>query len=380
MGRLDSNEKRFVVKTSTNAAYAAPGYLFFYRDRTLFGQRFDLGTFASSGEPVAILKEIQYLPRIALTVFAVADNGLLFAQKGAARPPSRGWSGSTARGMKSGVVWTPDIYANVALTRNGRSVAVDRTDSESQNTDVRTYDLQRNSATRLTFDPAIDARPIWSPDGTRVMFSSSRQHRFDLYSKNADGAQEEQLVVHSDSDTFPTDWSRDGRYILYMKGRESSWELWSLSVPGLQSSLFLRTAATVKNAQFSPDGKWVAYTSNETGKWEIYVTSVPVARGKWQVSSRGGEQARWSADAKEIFFLSPDGKIMAVPVKAGASFEAGAPTSLFQASVRETMATSEQIMCDVDETGQQFLINTSVKNVTTQPLSIVLNWSAGLKK
>jgi Tol biopolymer transport system component len=379
MGLLDSNEKRFVVKTSTNAAYAAPGYLLFYRDRTLFGQRFDLNTFELTGEPMAILTEIQYLPRIARTVFAVSDNGLLFAQKSSEASLSR-LTWFDRKGNEVGVVGTPDLYSNVVLARNGESVAVDKTDQGSQNTDVWTYDLQRDRMKRLTFDPAIDAMPVWSPDGARLLFSSSRQHVFDLYMKNSDGAQEEQLIVHSGTDDFPNDWSRDGRYVLYMQGRDVWWDLWYVSVPELKSSLFLKTPATIRNGQFSPDGKWVAYASNETGKWEIYVTSFPQARGKWQVSIGGGEQPRWAGDGGEIFFLSPEGKIMAAPVKTGASFDAGAPVALFQANAREIIANSEQAMYDVDRSGQRFLINTQVKKGETQPLSVVLNWDAGLKR
>jgi len=379
MGLLDSNEKRFVVKTSTNAAYAAPGYLLFYRDRTLFGQRFDLNTFELTGEPMAILTEIQYLPRIARTVFAVSDNGLLFAQKSSEASLSR-LTWFDRKGNQVGVVGTPDLYSNVVLARNGESVAVDKTDQGSQNTDVWTYDLQRDRMKRLTFDPAIDAMPVWSPDGARLLFSSSRQHVFDLYMKNSDGAQEEQLIVHSGTDDFPNDWSRDGRYVLYMQGRDVWWDLWYVSVPELKSSLFLKTPATIRNGQFSPDGKWVAYASNETGKWEIYVTSFPQARGKWQVSTGGGEQPRWAGDGGEIFFLSPEGKIMATPVKTGASFDAGAPVALFQANAREIIANSEQAMYDVDRSGQRFLINTQVKKGETQPLSVVLNWDAGLKR
>ena len=379
MGLLDSNEKRFVVKTSTNAAFAAPGYLLFYRDRTLFGQRFDLNTFGLTGEPLAILKDIQDLPRIARTVFAVSSNGLLFAQKSSEASLSRlVWF--DRKGNEVGVVGTPDIYANVIISRDGRSVAVDKTDPVSQNTDVWTYDLQRDSPKRLTFDPAIDAMPVWSPDGGRLLFSASRQRVFDMYIKNADGAQEEKLIVHGGTDDFPNDWSRDGKYVLYTQGRDVWWDLWFVSFPELKNSLFLKTAATTKNGQFSPDGKWVAYASNETGKWEIYVTSFPGARGKWQVSTGGGEQPRWAGGGKELFFLSPAGKIMAVPVKTGASFDAGTPVALFQANAREIVANSEQAMYDVDQNGERFLINTQVRKVETQPLAIVLNWNAGLKK
>jgi eukaryotic-like serine/threonine-protein kinase len=294
MGLLDSNEKRFVVKTSTNAAYAAPGYLLFYRDKTLFGQRFDLNKFELTGEPKAILTEIQYLPRIARTVFAVSDNGVLFVQKSSEASFSRlAWF--DRKGNEIGVVGTPDMYSNVVLARNGKFAAVDKTDNGTQNTDVWTYDLQNGRTKKLTFDPAIDAMPVWSPDGGQLMFSSSRQHVFDLYLKNADGVQEERLIVHSGTDDFPNDWSRDGKYLLYMQGRDLWWDLWFVTFPELKSSPYLRTTSTIKNGQFSPDGKWVVYASNETGKWEIYVTSFPIARGKGKCplaeeNSPGGEQ------------------------------------------------------------------------------------------
>jgi len=110
------------------------------------------------------------------------------------------------------------------------------------------------------------------------------------------------------------------------------------------------------------------------------VTSFPEARGKWQVSTGGGEQPRWAGNGREIFFLSPEGKIMAVPVRAGAGFDAGAPVALFQANPRESVALSDQVRYDVNQNGQRFLINTQVKNTETQPLTVVLDWDAGLKK
>jgi Tol biopolymer transport system component len=374
MGLLDSNEKRLVVKTSLNAAYAA-GYLLFYRDRTLLAQRFDLNRFELTGEPTAVLKEIQYVPRINRLVFAASDNGRLFAQKSSGASLSR-LTWFDRKGNEVGVVGTPDVYGNVVLAPDGQSVAVDKTDNVSQNTDVWTYDLQRDSAKRLTFDPAIDGLPVWSPDGTRLIFTSSRQQVFKLFIKNADGAQEEKLLVQTDTDNFSNDWSRDGKYVLYAQGRD----LWFVTFPEIKSSLFLKAPSTFKNGKFSPDGKWVAYNSNESGKWEIYVTSFPEARGKWQVSIGGGEQPRWAGNGREIFYLSPEGKIMAVPVKAGAGFDAGTPVALFQANPRESVALSDQVRYDVDGSGQRFLINTQVKRGEAEPLSVVLNWDAGLKK
>jgi hypothetical protein len=101
---------------------------------------------------------------------------------------------------------------------------------------------------------------------------------------------------------------------------------------------------------------------------------------KWQVSNGGGEQPRWRNDGKEWFYLSPDAKIMAVPVKLEAGFGPGVPVALFQANPREVIATSEQFIYDVDPSGRRFLVNTQVKKTETQPISVILNWDAGLKK
>jgi Tol biopolymer transport system component/tRNA A-37 threonylcarbamoyl transferase component Bud32 len=374
IGLLDSNEKRFVVKTSMNVAYAA-GYLFFYRDKTLLAQRFDLKTFELSGEPTAVLKEIQNVPRINRLVFSVSENGRLFAQKNSEASLSR-LTWFDRDGKEVGVVGTPDVFSNVALAPNGRSVAVDKTDNGSQNTDLWTYDLQPHSSPKqFTFDSAIDAMPVWSPTGDRLLFTSSRQQVFKLYMRNADGAQGETLVVPTDTDCFPNDWSRDGKHVLYGRGRD----LWLLTFPELTTSLFLKAPATLKNGQFSPNGKWVAYASNESGKWEVYVTSFPGAQGPWRVSTGGGEQPRWAGNGREIFFLA-DGKLMAAPVSTDAAFDHGTPVALFDVNPREILAASEQVVYDVDRTGQRFLINTQVKKTETQPFSIVLNWDAGLKK
>jgi eukaryotic-like serine/threonine-protein kinase len=123
----------------------------------------------------------------------------------------------------------------------------------------------------------------------------------------------------------------------------------------------------------------VAYSSNESGRWEIYVTSFPDPHGKWQVSNAGGEQPRWRSDGSELFYLSNDAKIMAVPVKTGTNFDAGTPIVLFQANPREMFATSEIYSYDVSKDGQRFLINTQLKTAIT-PMSVVLNWATKLEK
>ena len=372
VGALNANEKHLVLRTQSNAAYVDPGYVLFYRDHTLFAQRFDLRNLKLSGEPAPLYSDIAFGPRISKAVYSASRSGLLVAQKAGVSVSQLVWF--DRKGHELGVAVKPGIYGNVALSPNGRFVASDTTDPGSLNTDIYTYDVDSGEAKRLTFDPAIDSMPIWSPDGKRFVFSDNRGAHFDLYLKDSDGAREEQEIPQDGSDRHPNDWSRDGKHILYERGAD----LWYVSLPDLKPTEFLKATSTLKTARFSPDGKWVAYASSESGKWEIYVTSFPDARGKWQISNGGGTQPLWRGDGHELFYLSTDDKIMGVPVKTGANFDPGTPAMLFQAYPRETVAaTSEQFFYDVSRDGQKFLINTQLKSAIT-PMSVVLHWPSKL--
>jgi len=374
VGRLDSNEKHFVVEADANAAYAAPGYLVFYRGKALLAQPFDLKRFSVTGEPATILTDVENLLPVKWVVFGVSDSGLLVAQTGSAANLSQPlWF--DRKGKEQGTVGQPAVYGNVSLAPNGREVAVNKSDSLSLNTDIWTYDLQHEAAKRLTFNTAYLAAPIWSPDARRLIFYSNQTHGNDLYLKDSD-SHEEKLILHTDSEQFANDWSRDAKYILYTRVSE----LWVLTYPELKSNLFLKSPSIVAGAQFSPNGKWVAYASNETGRWEIYVTSFPEARGKWQVSSGGAEQPRWRADGKELFFLSADNTMMAAPVTTETNFDSGKPVALFQTAPRQPSSSRDQFVYDVSKDGQHFLILTQVKQTGTPPMTVVLNWTAKLNK
>src|SRR5262249_34505780 len=161
----------------------------------------------------------------------------------------------------------------------------------------------RGLRTRLTFDPALNVAPIWSPDGTRIVFSSNRRGNMNLYQKASSGAGSDEAVLKSDVYGVPYSWSRDGRYLLYTSGDPgSATDLWVLPWFGEKKPFpFLQTRFAETRAKFSPDGRWVAYTSNESGRNEVYVTLFPKADGKWQVSTGGGTSARWRQDGRELF-------------------------------------------------------------------------------
>ena len=198
-----------------------------------------------------------------------------------------------------------------------------------------------------------------------------------LFLKNADGSGIEQEVSDlGDLVAHAWDWSRDGKYVLVRKANE----LWYLSWPERVAKPLLQAKWTVQNAQFSPDGRWIAYASNETGSMEIYVSPFPSASGKWQVSRGGGLEPRWRQDGKELFYVSPDGKMMAVAVKTGASIEASSPVAMFQTHRRQPVATLDVFSYDVSSDGQRFLIATKIEEPGSAPLSVVLNWASEMEK
>jgi eukaryotic-like serine/threonine-protein kinase len=378
VGSLDSKEKKLIVYADANAAYAPPGYLLYYRDKTLLAQPFDVKSLALKGEPADLFPGIQFARQVKKVAFSVSSGGLLLVQtggQGAIGLSQPKWF--DRNGKELGQLDKPGVYENVAIAPNGRGVAADMIDLASLNMDVWTYDkLNDGTPKRLTFDPGYDGASVWSPDGKQLLLSSNRQLALDLYIKNADGVQEERSIFHDNFDKLANDWSRDGKFILFRHADE----LWYLTRPDFVPKPFLKTSGILQNGQFSPNGKWVAYNSNETGKWEIYVTSFPDAHGKWQISSSGGEQPRWRGDGKELFYLSSDGRLMAVNVDTAASFSAGAPVLLFQARPRQPVSYLDIFAYDVTRDGQKFLINTESRSTETVPVTVVSNWPAKLNK
>jgi Tol biopolymer transport system component len=276
-----------------------------------------------------------------------------------------------------GTVGPPGAFANPGLSADGRRVAFDQTNPDGRVVDIWIHELANNAVMRFTFGPSYNSDPIWSSDSKRIVFTSNRKLSDILYQKNADGSGPEQEIADLGGlADLCWDWSQDGKYLLVRKDTE----LWYVSLPDRQSKPFLQAKWSVRNAQFSPDGKWVAYSTNETGIWEVYVSPFPVANSKWQVSRAGGEEPRWRRDGKELFYLSREGKMMAVPMKIGTTFEAGTPVALFQTHASQLISSQDVFSYDVAADGQRFLINTKVDEPNTAPLSIILNWASEMEK
>jgi Tol biopolymer transport system component len=381
VGSLDSKEERFLVRANSSIAYAPPGYLLFSRERNLMAQRFDPKRMQIEGDPLPVAEQIQYFSQIFDALFSVSENGLLLYQPRAASSLAQlVWFGRS--GKQGGSLGPPGDQANPRISADGKRVALDIHDPLTGNSDIWIYETSGGSPTRLTSNPGIDNVPIWSPDGSRIVFRAIRRAHSDLFQKDSNGARSEEPLLQSERNKQPNDWSRDGRSILYRElDATRNYKLWVLPMEGGGKPLeFLQTTFGVMDGQFSPNGHWVAYASNESGKWEIYVAPFPGPGNNWKVSGAGGSEPRWRGDGRELYYLAPDGKLMAVDVKEGPPFEASPPRALFQTRPRGHVSSADSFSYDVTADGQRFLVNTDVGGDVSPPLTVVLNWAAELKR
>jgi serine/threonine protein kinase len=376
---LDGKENRRLLNVANSTvAFAAPGYLLFRRESTLMAQAFDADKLQLNGEPFPVAEQLGYEVASFQTFFSVSQTGVLAYSSG-----NTGQTQLTLidrAGKELGLVGPPSNFVRPWLSPDGKRVAVDGVDSQG-NRDIWLVELASGNPTRFTFDPATDIFSVWSPDGSRLVFSSDRQGPRNIYQKSATGAGKEELLIKTDSNIFPADWSADGRFILYMvNDPKTKLDVWVLPLAGDQKPFpFLQTETNERAARFSPDGRWIAYTSDESGVNQIYVQSFPDSGGKRQVSTNGGYYLAWRRDGKELFYVAADKKMMAVDVKAdGPNFEVGTPKPLFDLRVPSFNAAQTQFAVTAD--GQKFLVANSYGELSSAPIEVVLNWTADLKK
>jgi serine/threonine protein kinase/Tol biopolymer transport system component len=372
---LDSAERKFLLNADSYNVLYTQGHLLFLREATLMAQPFDARRLVMTGDAFPIAEQIQIQGGIPSGVFSASENGVLAYQTGGTRAGSQlTWFERTGKQM--GVLGEPAKYTDLELSPDGKRASVS-IQAQGGTRDIWLYDAARGFPTRFTFGPALAFTSIWSPDGSRIVFNSNRMGHFDLYQKASSGAGTEEVLLADNLDKAPVSWSPDGRFILYVNlGTNNS--LFVLPLSGDRKPFpFQKTQFNGLLAQFSPDGRWVAYQSNESSRAEVYVVPFPGPGGKWQISSSGGSLPRWRHDGAEIFYLTPDNKLMAAAVNGkGGSFQVGAVKPLFGTQA----APGGRNRYDVSPEGQRFLINTAPEQTSSSPITIVLNWTAGLKK
>ena len=374
---LDSRKARLLVKSEAMGGYAA-GYLLTVQQGMLVAYPFDEKSAQVRGNPVRVAEGVLTGNPPGYAPFSVTDTAVAYSAPWA---KSRQLTWFDRSGRRLGSVGEPADYSTPRLSPDEKRIAVAVREEGKTNTDIWIFDSIRTTWSRLTFDPATERAPLWSPDASRIVFTSASRGILELYEKPASGSGEPRLVVSSLSDKFPTDWTRDGRFLIYhaFGAGSSTWDIWAAPTDGGKPLELIASKFTEAHGRVSPDGRWIAYASDESGRFEIYVTRFPQKGGRWQISTAGGSQPWWRGDGKELFYLGPEQTLMSVSVRPGDSFEAAVPTGLFRANFPTLVPAFWPNYCATAD-GQRFLVSELVPEAVASPINVVLNWTSALKK
>jgi eukaryotic-like serine/threonine-protein kinase len=378
VGSIDEPGKpgKEVAKAHSNADYAQ-GHLLFLRENTLMAQPFDPARLETTGDAVALVEGVPtYTNPSRMAGYSISPTGLLvYASLGGGQSRAV-WKDRHGK-ILGNLGEATNSIGNISLSPDGKSAVV------QYDADLWLYDTARGIPTRFTFDPSGDREPVWSPDSATIYFQSNRTGKYEMYRKPANGSATEELLAVDPALQLvvPSSISPDGKLVM-IYGATTGKSLNDIFVLPLASlaggktepKVFLQTLFNEWRGTFSPDGNWVAYQSAESGLAQIYVTPYPGSGGKRQISIAGGLSPRWRRDGKELFYVTQEGQLMAAQITArNGTLEVGTVQKLF-----EGVPTSRGILYDVSADGQKFLV--ADDGVNTQPLTLLQNWTATLRK
>ena len=401
IGSLDSAETTPLLDADSQAVYSPPGHVVFVRQGTLLAQRFDADRLRLSGDPVRIAEGVAVDVTTGLAAFSVSQNGVLTYRSGGS--VSVAGEGTVVRldwldreGKLIETVSGAYAYRGIELSPDAARIAYHRHDTTGG--DLWLLDVKRGTRTRLTFAPEQDSRsPVWSPDGSRVAFTSLRNGSWGLYQKLVDGGTSgDELLMATKERVAPSSWTPDGKSLVYTGGDDRRPDIWLLPLTGDRKPVALvQGPFSEVNGVVSPDGRWLAYMSDETGSRQLYVRAFPTGARKYALSTGAAVQPIWRRDGKELFYTDLVGgrqlgdagqeyRIMAVDVKSdGASFEAGVPRPLFTTDLMSGAGVGNAgfpfSTIDVSPDGQRFLVTRPSTASTAAPdvpaaITVVLNW------
>jgi len=378
---LDGRENRKLLPSLSNAIYAN-GYLLFARDTQLLAQAFDPATGKLGRTPQRVADGVANDPNTwHMDASASWSADLLLLGSGGNANLDLIWVDRD--GKQLGVV--AEKITNLQAARvspQGDRVALQ---IDTGVNDIWVLDVTRKVRTRLTFgEPGFNGDPVWAPDGKSLVYDAIAFGSLsDIYRINTDGSGPRQLLLKGEHYIVPVDWSRDGRYLLYAQYASatgsSNEEIWALPLSGGgKPFLVVKTGFTQspRHHSLSPNGRWLAYTSTESGQPEVFVVPFGGGQGKWQISQNGGGTPFWSSDGKELFYVPNvlGAAVNALPVsESGNTLRFGPPHTLFNES------NVQHSVFDVAPGGKKFL-DARVIQQTSQPITVISNWSAELKK
>ena len=380
---LRTGQRRLLVEGGSHARYVSSGHVVYASEGSLMAVPFDAERLELIGSAVPVIQGVMMgLPgEPVLGHFAVSASGSLAYLAGSVLNLQQTMVWVDRRGHEESLNVNPRSYASPRISPDGTRLAVEVV--ESGNRDVWIYDLVRKTFRPLTFDPASDGRPVWTPDGRRIAFSSTRDRGgFNLFWQPADGApQVERLTTEPNSNRNPWAFTPDAKMLVFSEANpDTQIDVHLLSMErGYPSKPLLHERFIEGHPALSPDGRWIAYRSNETGRLEVYVRPFPrVDEGKWPITTDGGSVPFWAPSGRELFYQNGD-LVMVVPIETEPTFTPGKPQVLFSWGLPLNFRN-----VDVSPDGQRFLVIKDVPQ-TLEPsardeITVVLNWAEELKR
>jgi eukaryotic-like serine/threonine-protein kinase len=367
LGSIDSPTRKRIMPGYSRVAYASSGHLLFVRNGTLFSHQFDAASAEAIGEPVAIAQPVKYHAADD-AAFDVSTNGVLIYRSNEGPALSRVLL-LDRRGRELQAVAPEGLFRQPRLSPEGTRVVVEKTAPGESNADLWMFDLSRHTSMQLTRNPGPDIRPVWSPDGHEIVFSSRRGATLDVYRRAVDEVREEEVLWASPDNKRVEDWSRDGRMLAVSVPRKG---LWTFSLDTRKPTL-IRTITGSDNgmqAEFSPDGRLIAYANEESGRPEVYVQVVSPAGARWQVSTEGGAEPHWRDDGRELMFVGADGWMTSVELSDGPRWNPGPPRKLFRVSLPTLFGGSN---ISISKDAERIVLNSAVADPAVPPIYVLIN-------
>jgi Tol biopolymer transport system component len=368
VGTVSGGAVKRLCTANSSAAFVPPVTLLYVDQGNLVAVSFDPKRLELTGGPQVVAPGVQNYLNTSSGIFAASRNALAYQAAASSAVSQLGWFDRTGR--PSGLAGAPDDYEDPGLSPDGRRLVTMRIDPASGSGSIWLSEIPEGVFRRLSAAGSFHHTPVWSPDGTRIIYEADRDQGSDFRIIAPDGAGTEERLVSLRELAWPTDWSRDGRFLAFQRlSPKSKFDIWVLPLADERvPTPFLQSEVNETGGRFSPDGRWMAYASDETGRNEVYVVPFPGPGAKSQLSSEGGSEPRWRRDGKELFFLAGDRRLMSVAVAPGPTLGVSAPRALFETRSRYTGTAY-----DVSQGGDRFLVN-SVAEGSSTPITVVLNW------
>jgi len=383
---LESGRRTTLIRGGSDARYVASGHLVFAAGGGLSAVRFDSRQGTVIGDPVSVVEHVAMSVHGQANASLTESGTIAYVTANTNDPLSDTLVWVDRDGREEPIPAPPRAYVGPRLSPDGHRIAVEIRDQEN---DIWVWDLASRALTRLTFDPAIDRDPVWTPDGRHIIFASSRSGAFDLYARSSDGTGTDVRLTASTNSEYAAAVTADGLFIIGFEVRpRTAFDVVRFALNGkvgagatvVRSEPLIETPSDDRNGELSPNGRYLAYQSNESGQFEIYVRPYPqVGSVRWQVSTNFGKGPAWARSGNELFYMDRTNHLMAVPVDTrGGTFRAGAAATVVRTPYATPFAWR---MYDVTADATRFvMIKNQFSQTATPAIVVAQNWIEELKR